>query len=222
MSAVAVSAREGIGFIAIANPPVNGLSHRVRAGLIDALSQLCADDAIVGIVLHGAGAGFSAGGDIKEFGAPAANAAPGLSAHVHPAIEASPKTIVAAIHGYALGGGFETALACHRRVAVRDAKVGLPEARIGAVPLSGTQRLPRLVGMERAIEMILTGCAYEAASLQHDVFDAVTGDQDLLDVAAALARGAPPRLVRDLPPPANAAGALSRARASTDASASSK
>jgi 3-hydroxyacyl-CoA dehydrogenase len=206
-----------IAFVAIDNPPVNGLNHAVRSGVRNAFDCIRDDDNIDGVVLHGAGRWFSAGGDIREFGTPAANAFPGLSKDVHPAIEACGKTVVAAIHGYALGGGLETALACHYRVATPDAQLGLPEAKLGVIPLSGTQRLPRLIGVEAAIGMIVTARAIRADEAPAALVDAVVEQTSLLDVAARFARGPAPTLVRDLPFPADSAPALARARAEIEA-----
>jgi enoyl-CoA hydratase len=210
---VTVRVDKRIAFVAIANPPVNGLSHAVRAGLFEAFTQLKTDADIIGVVLHGAGACFSAGGDIKEFSTPAASAAPGLSKDVHPAIEFCGKTVVAAIHGYALGGGLETAMACHRRIATPDALLGLPEVRLGVIPLSATQRLPRLIGLEAAIEMIATGKEIAAETAPRALVEAVVSSEDLLAAAAELASLPPPPLVRDMHfPTAKTADILANAR----------
>ncbi|HVY86889.1 MAG TPA: enoyl-CoA hydratase-related protein [Caulobacterales bacterium] len=201
-----------IAFVTIDHPPVNGLSHSVRVGLYDAFTRITSDHEIDGVVLHGAGRAFSAGGDIREFGTPAASADPGLSLHVHPAMEFCGKTVVAAIHGYALGGGLETAMACAYRVATPDARLGLPEARLGVIPLSGTQRLPRLIGAEPAIDMILNAREVRACDAPSGLIDAIAETDALLDVAAGFARGPSRSLVRDLPYPADAARAFAQAR----------
>ncbi|MGE0742398.1 MAG: enoyl-CoA hydratase-related protein [Hyphomonadaceae bacterium] len=209
---VTVRIEERIAFVAIANPPVNGLSHAVRVGLFEAFARIRDDADVDGVVLHGGGACFSAGGDLREFGSPAAKADPGLSKDVHPAIEACGKTVVAAIHGYALGGGLETAMACHRRIATPDARLGLPEALIGVIPLSGTQRLPRLIGLEDATDMIATGREVRAEDAPHALLDAVVDVEALLPTAAQLARAAAP-LARDIPfPTTDAAAILAEAR----------
>lgn len=202
---VSIRIEDRIAFVAIDNPPVNALSHAVRIGLYDAFKRVRADDGIVGVVLHGEGRCFSAGGDIRVFGTPAASADPGLSKDVHPAIERCGKTVVAAIHGYALGGGLETAMTCHYRIATPDARVGLPEAKLGVVPLSGTQRLPRLIGVEAAIDMILSAREIRAEEAPSALLDAVVEADDLLQVATDLARGTPPPLVRDTDFPADGA-----------------
>jgi 3-hydroxyacyl-CoA dehydrogenase len=151
-------ARDGAAaVITISNPPVNSFSHAVRSALLDALDRAAMEEGVRAIVLTGAGGLFSGGADIREFGTPASMAAPQLR-DVIAACEASAKPIIAAISGLCLGGGFEIALACHYRVARGDARVGLPEVKLGLLPgAGGTQRLPRLVGAETALNMILGG-----------------------------------------------------------------
>ncbi len=147
--------RGHVGVIAIDSPPVNALSQAVRQGLLDALAAALADADVQSIVLIGKGRTFVAGADISEFGKPPK--APGFG-DVLERYDASPKPIVVALHGTALGGGLELALACHYRVAVRDAKCGLPEVKLGILPgAGGTQRLPRVVGVPKAVEMIVSG-----------------------------------------------------------------
>jgi 3-hydroxyacyl-CoA dehydrogenase len=144
-----------IGVIGVDSPPVNALSHAVREGLIEVLAKAIADTDVKGIVLIGKGRTFVAGADISEFGKPHKDPS---FADVLDRYEASSKPVVAAIHGTALGGGLELALACNYRVAVRDAKCGLPEVKLGILPgAGGTQRLPRLVGVPKALEMIVSG-----------------------------------------------------------------
>ena len=182
------------------NPPVNALKHEVRAGLTAALAQACDDDAVRAVVIACAGRTFFAGADITEFGKPPQ--APSLH-DVIAAIEAMPKPVVAALHGTALGGGFELALACHFRVAVPGARLGLPEVKLGLLPgAGGTQRLPRLVGPEKALQMIVTGEPIGAAEAREDgIIDEIV-DGDLTAAAIDFARrvvreGRPLRLVRD-------------------------
>jgi 3-hydroxyacyl-CoA dehydrogenase len=153
--------RDGeIAIVTVDNPPVNALKHEVRAGLAEALRQSRSDVAIKAMVIACAGRTFFAGADITEFGKPPQS--PGLS-DVIAGIEEMPKPVVAALHGTALGGGFEVALACHFRVAVAGARVGLPEVKLGLLPgAGGTQRLPRLIGPEKALKMIVTGEPIEA------------------------------------------------------------
>src|ERR1700738_1192337 len=153
--------RDGdVAVVTADNPPVNALKHEVRAGLTEALAQACDDDAVRAVVIACAGRTFFAGADITEFGKPPQ--APSLH-DVTAASEAMPKPVVAALHGPALGGGFELALACHFRVAVPGARVGLPEVKLGLLPgAGGTQRLPRLIGPEKALKMIVSGDPIEA------------------------------------------------------------
>ncbi len=146
---------DGIGVITIDNPPVNALSPGVPEGIIENIERGNVDPAIQAMVLVGAGRSFIAGADIRTFGN---RPPPVLGKRAHDALDASLKPIVAAIHGYALGGGFEIALASNYRIAVPSAKVGLPEVLIGILPGSGgTQRLPRLIGPKAALEMIVSG-----------------------------------------------------------------
>src|SRR5262245_22416983 len=127
--------RDGIvGVISINNPPVNALSQAVRAGLKDAIAKGVADHGIEALVIYCEGRTFIAGADIREFGKPLQP--PGLS-EVIDDVEDCPKPVIAAIHGTALGGGFEVALGCHYRVAVPSSKVGLPEVKLGLLPGAG-------------------------------------------------------------------------------------
>ncbi len=147
---------DGIGVITIDNPPVNALSPGVPEGIVENVERGNADPAIRAMVLIGAGRSFIAGADIRTFGT---NRPPPVDGRrPHHVLDASRKPVVAAIHGYALGGGFELALASNYRIAVPSAKVGLPEVLIGIIPGSaGTQRLPRLIGPKAALDMIVSG-----------------------------------------------------------------
>ena len=193
--------RDGeIAVVTVDNPPVNALKHEVRAGLAEALRQTRDDPAITAVVIACAGRTFFAGADITEFGKPPQ--APGLG-EVIAAIEAMPKPVVAAVHGTALGGGFELALACHFRVAIAGARVGLPEVKLGLLPgAGGTQRLPRLIGPEKALKMIVTGDPIEAReALANGIVDEIV-EGDLTTGTIAFARrvaaeNRPLRLVRD-------------------------
>jgi len=155
MSSPVHYALEGnIGVITVDNPPVNALSQPVREGLFDAIAE-AEGDASKAVLIICEGRTFIAGADITEFGKPPAE--PWLPA-VFDRIEALDKPVVAAIHGTALGGGFETTLAAHYRCAVPTAKVGLPEVKLGLLPgAGGTQRLPRLGGVEAALELMTSG-----------------------------------------------------------------
>src|SRR5271169_3941571 len=168
------------------NPPVNALKHEVRAGLTEALSRVRDDDGVEAVVIACAGRTFFAGADITEFGKPPQ--APGLG-EVITDIEAMPKPVVAALHGTALGGGFEVALACHFRVAIAGARVGLPEVKLGLLPgAGGTQRLPRLIGPEKALGMIVTGAPVAAPqALADGIVDEIAAG-DLTTSAIAFAR----------------------------------
>ena len=193
--------RGDVGIIWIDNPPVNAISVAVRAAMIDGVAKLVADPAIKVGVLACEGRTFMAGADITEFGKPP------LSPGLHDAIatiESSAKPIVCAIHGTAFGGGLEVALACHYRVAVASAKIGLPEVKLGLLPgAGGTQRLPRLTGVEAALGIIVSGDPVSAAqAAKAGVIDKII-DGDLLDGAIDYARGlitqkAPLRKIRDI------------------------
>ncbi|WP_448045705.1 3-hydroxyacyl-CoA dehydrogenase NAD-binding domain-containing protein [Bradyrhizobium liaoningense] len=158
---VKLERHDEIGIVTVNSPPVNALSAAVRGGILECIKAAIADPAIKGIVLTCAGRTFIAGADITEFGKPPK--APALN-DVLSEIENSPKPVVAAIHGTALGGGLEVALACHFRVAVKEARLGLPEVKLGLLPgAGGTQRLPRAVGPELAVKMIVGGDPIGAA-----------------------------------------------------------
>jgi len=148
-----------IGVITINNPPVNALSPGVPEGISESIDQLHKDDGLKAAVLIGGGSTFIAGADIKELAKMALGKprGAGLLALLSK-IEDCSKPVVAAIHGTALGGGMEIAMACHYRVAVRSAKVGQPEVKLGIIPgAAGTQRLPRLAGIAKAVEMCSDG-----------------------------------------------------------------
>ncbi|AHM04712.1 Enoyl-CoA hydratase / Delta-cis-delta(2)-trans-enoyl-CoA isomerase / 3-hydroxyacyl-CoA dehydrogenase [Roseibacterium elongatum DSM 19469] len=182
-------AREGeIAVITVDNPPVNALGHALRQGLWDAAETLDADPGIRAVVLICAGRTFIAGADVTEFGKPPVPPhLPDLVAR----IETAAKPWVAAIHGSALGGGFEVALGCRFRVAVADASVGLPEVTLGIVPgAGGTVRTPRLVGAEQAVAMVTTGKPVKAPkALSLGLIDTVI-EGDLRAGAVAFAREA--------------------------------
>jgi 3-hydroxyacyl-CoA dehydrogenase len=192
--------RDGdVAHVVVDHPPVNAASHAVRAGIVERLAEANADPSVRAVVLRCAGRTFVAGADITEFGQPPAD--PWLPA-VCDALEDSAKPVVAALHGTALGGGLELALACHGRVALESAKVGLPEVKLGLIPgAGGTQRLPRLAGAERALDMMLSGEPVTASSAHAaGIVDAVVQD-GLADAAArharALAERGRPERTRD-------------------------
>lgn len=182
---VTLSKRGSIGIVTIDNPPVNALSVGVRQGILDCMTEANADADITAIVLTCTGRTFIAGADITEFGKPPQK--PGLIEPLD-AIEGGTKPVIAAIHGTALGGGLEVALACHYRVAVPTARLGLPEVNLGLIPgAAGTQRLPRIVGVEQAIKMITTGIMVNAGeAAERGLVDEII-DGDLVDGAVAFA-----------------------------------
>src|SRR5271163_2750076 len=177
-----------IGVITIDNPPVNALSPGVPEGIVAAVDKGNADPAVKAMVLIGAGRSFIAGADIRQFGR--GPATPPAGRRPYDVLDDSAKPVVAAIHGYALGGGLEIALACHYRVAVPSAKVGWPEVQIGILPgAGGTQRLPRLIGPKAALEMITSGrhvSAEEAHRL--GIIDEIAPEGGLNEAAIAFAR----------------------------------
>jgi 3-hydroxyacyl-CoA dehydrogenase len=177
-----------VAVLTIDNPPVNAMSMAVRRELLAAVQAAAADAAVQAIVLIGGGDKFIPGADIREFGKPLTGPS---GRDVIAAIEASPKPVVAALGGHALGGGLEIALGCHFRVALPDCKLGLPEVNIGLLPgAGGTQRLPRLVGPARALELITSGKPMTAAEAQQSgVVDELAAGP-LLDAALAFARRA--------------------------------
>lgn len=173
-----------IAIITADNPPVNALSHAVRAGLQTAFEEAAESDCKA-IVLHCAGRTFFAGADISEFGKPPAD--PWLP-EVLQKIESCAMPVVAAIHGTALGGGLETAMACHYRIAAPDAKLGLPEVTLGLLPgAGGTQWAPRLIGVEAALDLMVGGKPIGATqALEAGLIDRIA-EGDLLKAALAYA-----------------------------------
>jgi 3-hydroxyacyl-CoA dehydrogenase len=176
-----------VAVIVLKNPPVNALSLGLRAAIMDGLDRATVDESIRAVVIAGSGAAFCGGADVGEFGTPAMFASPSL-ADLFALIENSPKPVVAAINGLALGGGLELALACHYRIAAASAQIGMPEVKLGLLPgAGGTQRLPRLVGVERALNMIVSGNPVSARDLTGtDLLDS-TADGDVLPAALAFA-----------------------------------
>jgi len=188
--------------VSINNPPVNALGQGVRAGLLAAVEQLEQDAALKAMLIVGQGKAFIAGADIREFGKPPM--APALP-DVLNRMETGSKLVVAAIHGPALGGGLEVAMATHFRVALAGAKLGLPEVNLGLLPgAGGTQRSPRLMGVKAATELMLSGQHLSAkAALAAGLVDKLAEGDDPLVAGLAyvnelLARGVPPRRTRDL------------------------
>ncbi|WP_262696264.1 3-hydroxyacyl-CoA dehydrogenase NAD-binding domain-containing protein [Kordiimonas aquimaris] len=182
---VSLEKRGEIAVISVNNPPVNALSHGVRDGILTHIQACDADEAVKAIVIACEGRTFIAGADIKEFGAPPK--APHLPDVVQ-GIEDVSKPVVAAIHGTALGGGLEVALSCHYRVALTSAKIGLPEVKLGILPgAGGTQRFPRIAGVENALDAIISGRHVKAAeAAKWGVIDQLVED-NVLDAAIAMA-----------------------------------
>jgi len=202
-----------VAVITMSNPPVNGLGLSTRVGITDGLSKALADAAVKAIVLTGAGKAFSGGADIKEFGSPKALQDPNLLSVIL-ALEASTKPVVAAVHSICMGGGLELALGCHYRVAAPGTSVALPEVKLGLIPgAGGTQRLPRVLGVEAALNLIVSGQPVKSELLAkapgQKLFDKLAASpESLMDEALAFARevaakhgqgGGDLPLVRNLP-----------------------
>ena len=201
-------AYDDVAVITLDNPPVNGLGLVTRQALADAMGHAQADAAIRAIVITGAGTAFSGGADIKEFGSPKSMQEPNLHS-VIALVEGATKPVIAAIHSVMMGGGLELALGCHYRVAAPGTNVALPEVKLGLVPgAGGTQRLPRALGVEPALNMIVSGEPVKSEMLAmlpgQKLFDKITASPaSLMEEAVAFARsvaGARPLpRVRDLP-----------------------
>jgi 3-hydroxyacyl-CoA dehydrogenase len=203
MSKLSFETRTGIAVLTLDNPPVNSLGLELREGILAGIARANADAGIKAIVLIGSGAGFSGGADIREFGTPKAAAYPNLPTLLRE-IEGSAKPVIAAIGGVCMGGGLELALACDYRVGVPGARIALPEVKLGLLPgAGGTQRLPRLLGVEAALNMIVSGTIVASEKLRGTRLFDVFGDGDLLDIAETFARrvaaeGLGQKRVRDL------------------------
>jgi len=199
---VILERRGSVALIVIDHPPVNALAQPVRAGLLKAIVAADEDPSIEAIVLHGAGRNFIAGADIRELDRPAVEP---LLNNVLLRVEACRKPVIAALHGMALGGGFELALASHYRCATRDTQIGLPEIKLALLPGSGgTQRLPRAIGIEAALDLTISGdpISFERASELGLIDHAVEDLEGALDYARELVdRQAPPRRLREQPIP---------------------
>jgi 3-hydroxyacyl-CoA dehydrogenase len=197
------STHGAVAVIAMNNPPVNGLGHDLRSGIVAGIDQALADPAVQAIVLIGSARAFSGGADIKEFNTPKALAEPNLHAVIRLA-EGSGKPVIAAIGGVCMGGGLELALGCHFRVAAAGAQIALPEVKLGLLPgAGGTQRLPRVVGVETALNMIVSGNPVPSEQLKGTaLFDEmIEGDLQAGALAFAnkvIAEKRPLKRVRDL------------------------
>ncbi|SDB95820.1 3-hydroxyacyl-CoA dehydrogenase NAD-binding domain-containing protein [Paraburkholderia lycopersici] len=191
--AVDYTTRDGVAVITLNNPPVNGLGHSTRAGIVEGIARAASDPSVSAIVITGAGKAFSGGADITEFNTPRAMQEPTLHTVINE-VEKSAKPVVAAIHGVAMGGGLELALGAHYRIAAPGAQIALPEVKLGILPgAGGTQRLPRAIGLEAALNMIVTGSPAMSEKLANSgLFDAIA-QGDLLEDAIAFARRAADR-----------------------------
>jgi 3-hydroxyacyl-CoA dehydrogenase len=203
MSKIHIHHEADVMVITVDNPPINAGSTEVRQGLLNAIHTLEADHQSVAAVIIGAGTTFIAGSDIKEFSAPLMD--PHLPA-VIAAIEQCSKPVVCALHGAALGGGFELALGCDARIALEGTVLGLPEVTLGIIPgAGGTQRLPRLIGIEKSIEFICGGTRIKAdLALKLGIVSQVV-KADLLASALVLARAmtGTKNRIRDIATPAS-------------------
>ena len=191
-----------IAVITLNNPPVNGLGLATRQGITDGLAKANADAGVKAIVLTGGGKAFSGGADIKEFGSPKALQEPNLLSVIL-ALEHSDKPVVAAVHTVCMGGGLELALGCHYRIAAPGCSVALPEVKLGLIPgAGGTQRLPRVLGVEAALNMIVSGEPVQSEMLAmlpgQKLFTKMAASADSL-MAEALAYAAEVSAVRPLP-----------------------
>ncbi|MGE0653026.1 MAG: 3-hydroxyacyl-CoA dehydrogenase NAD-binding domain-containing protein, partial [Alphaproteobacteria bacterium] len=206
-AAVQLSIEDGVAIVTVNNPPVNAISQAVRQGLVDAMKTVTTDAAIRAAVIRGAGNVFIAGADVREFGKPPME--PFLP-DVVAAIEATDKPVTAAIHGVALGGGFEIALGCHYRVMSPKARVGFPEVNLGIIPgAGGTQRLPRLCGVEKATDLVTSGRQVSAKeAMDAGLIDVIAeSENDLISAAKKLALSkvkSPLRRISEMPVPAPA------------------
>ncbi|MDO8800735.1 3-hydroxyacyl-CoA dehydrogenase NAD-binding domain-containing protein [Phenylobacterium sp.] len=199
-STVSFDVRGDVGVIVIDRPPVNAIDVTVRDGVCKALDQALASPAVKVILLACAGRTFLSGADLNELNG--AIEAPTYYDTLD-RLEASPKPVVAVLHGTAMGGGLETALACHYRVAVTEARMGMPEITLGIVPgAGGTQRMPRLIGARAALEMMIAGAPIDAGKAKDlGVIDAIVEGSPIeggLAYAQTLAdAGAPVRRTGD-------------------------
>jgi len=199
----AYSVRDGIAVITLNNPPVNGLGNALRAGIAEGLEKADSDPDIKAVVLIGSAKAFSGGADIREFNKPMTK--PNLP-EVNDIQDSMQKPLVAAIGGFALGGGLELALGCHYRVALEKSVLGLPEVKLGILPGSGgTQRLPRIIPVHEAARMMILGDPIPALKAKELglVDEIVSGDLLEAGIAYAqklVAEGKGPRRIRDLPP----------------------
>ncbi|CAN7453988.1 3-hydroxyacyl-CoA dehydrogenase NAD-binding domain-containing protein [Acidovorax sp. Leaf78] len=197
-----------VAVITLANPPVNGLGLATRQGIVDGLARANADAAVTSIVITGAGGAFSGGADIKEFGTDKSLQEPNLLSVIL-AVENSGKPVVAAMHTVAMGGGLELALGCHYRIAAPGCSIALPEVKLGLIPgAGGTQRLPRVIGVEAALNLIVSGEPVKSELIAgvpgQKLFDKLAASpeslaEEALAFAQSVADARPLPLVRNFP-----------------------
>ncbi|MBU0734755.1 MAG: enoyl-CoA hydratase/isomerase family protein, partial [Proteobacteria bacterium] len=191
---IKIELRDGVAVLTIDSPPVNQFSPQMGQDFGEAITEVFGDDEVKAVVLTGTGKNFIAGADITQLQAVKnrdeiyEKALTG--ARFMNSIEVGPKPVVAAINGNCLGGGLETAMACHYRVAARGVNLGQPEVQIGLIPgAGGTQRLPRLIGLPNALEMIVAGKPIKAEkAYSRGLVDEVVAQEALLDAALKAAR----------------------------------
>jgi 3-hydroxyacyl-CoA dehydrogenase len=203
MSSADYSLHGSVAVITLNNPPVNGLGHELRTGIMAGLDRATKDSAVKAVLIIGSAKAFSGGADIREFNTPKSTAAPRLH-QIIATLDAMQKPVVAAIGGFAMGGGLELALGCHYRVAAPRAQLALPEVKLGILPGGGgTQRLPRLIPVAEALRMITTGdpVPSEKGKTLGLVDEIAEGDLLAGGLAYAnrvLAEGKGPRRIRDM------------------------
>ncbi|RFA29198.1 3-hydroxyacyl-CoA dehydrogenase [Alkalilimnicola ehrlichii] len=180
--------QDGIAVIRLENPPVNGLSYELRRGIVDGIKKAEADDNAKAVVIIGSDRAFSGGADITEFNTPKVMAEPTLPTVIN-VLDSTELPVVAAIGGVCMGGGLELAMGCHFRIAHPQTQVALPEVKLGLLPgAGGTQRLPRLIGIEYAMNLIVSGTQVPAAMFQGTpLFDELV-EGDLLESALTFAK----------------------------------
>ncbi len=203
MNAAEYAVHGDVAVVTLNNPPVNGLGHALRRGIVEGIERAVADPNVKAVVLTGAGNAFSAGADIREFNTPAAAAAPHLR-QVIAVVERAPKPVVAAIHKVAMGGGLELALGCHYRIAAPGAQLALPEVKLGILPgAGGTQRLPRAIDARAALDLILSGNPVPSDRAPAGLVDEIARGELLQDALAfarrLVAEKRPLRKLRDEP-----------------------
>jgi 3-hydroxyacyl-CoA dehydrogenase len=188
MNAAEYAVHGEVAVVTLSNPPVNGLGHGLRKGIVEGIERAVADPNVKAVVLIGAGNAFSGGADIREFNTPAAAAEPHLR-QVIATVEGAPKPVVAAIHKVAMGGGLELALGCHYRIAAPGAQLALPEVKLGILPgAGGTQRLPRAIDASAALDMMLSGNPVLSDRAPAGLVDEIARGVDLLQDALAFAQ----------------------------------